>query len=75
MKNLGRLMTAVVLTLVLWMPASAGYISTGVVDPPPPPPAPTAAAAGETNAGGGDETSAALTGVWLTMSELMLALF
>lgn len=37
MKNLRQLCTAVVLTLALVAPASAGVISTGVTQPPPAP--------------------------------------
>lgn len=70
---------AAVLTLVLALPASAGYISTGKSDPPPSP-APTAAE-GETGTGtadetlaGGGETSDPLTGILLTLLEGALSL-
>jgi len=78
MRNLRRLGTAVVLTLVLALPASAGYISTGKSDPPPPP-APTTVAADEMSGGETsaerDETSDSLTGAMLTLSGLVLSLF
>lgn len=78
MKNLRRLLTAVVLTLALALPASAGYISTGKADPPPAPIAAAAseigAAAGEPPTGGG-ETSAPFAEALLTLSELVLSLF
>lgn len=79
MRNLRRLVTAMVLTLVLALPASAGYISTGIANQPPPPP-PTAAegdvsigAADERLAGGG-ETNDPFTGALLTLFEGMLSL-
>lgn len=60
MKNLQRLCAAVVLTLTLSLPISAGVMDCGVA-PPPPPPAPTqsdatATARGEIDTGPGVTT-------------------
>jgi len=84
MKNLRSFSAACVLALLLTMPASAGYIQTGIIGPQPSPsPSPTTTTTDEgTNASSvegqiqtGDTSDDSVAQAALTLLQSVLALF